>query len=292
MSKLQRSGNARRTAVAAALLAAVGAGSAAAAVVDFQSTVVVGPTGSPAVNGAALLTALSGISASAGSPVLLKIEPGVYDVGITPMVMKEYVDVEGSGRGVTLIQGAVVDAFSAAQGVVTVVAHSELRGLTVENAASGVGSDSAAIVLRPGARASDVAAVATGAADINRAILATAAYLSGTATPSLLDVTATAATRAVQVVYPGLNAENLTAIGDQALFVSSGPVSLRDSVVRGSDFSVLVANLTLHADFVSTQIDGDVTCPKGAVCRCVGSYDGDLNKLDSDCRPPPGRRPF
>jgi hypothetical protein len=50
---------------------------------------------------------LSGITdASPDNPYLLKIEPGVYDLGSSPLVMKQWVDVEGSGEGVTTITRA------------------------------------------------------------------------------------------------------------------------------------------------------------------------------------------
>ncbi len=86
---------------------------------------------------------------------------------------------------------------------------------------------------------------------------------------------------------------NLTVTGQQGMLVSSGPlVTLRDSVVRGTEFGVLVTNLVTAADFVATRLlDGELTCPAG-VCRCVAAYDGDLRRLDPDCRLPPGRRPF
>lgn len=55
--------------------------------------------GSPSSNGTNLLAALASITtASASSPWLLKIEPGLYDLGSSQLVAKAYVDFEGSGR--------------------------------------------------------------------------------------------------------------------------------------------------------------------------------------------------
>ncbi|HET9316919.1 MAG TPA: hypothetical protein VFQ51_15105 [Vicinamibacteria bacterium] len=95
-------------------------------------TVVVRPVGTAAQNGTALVTALIGITtASATNPWLLKIEPGTYDVGPTPLIMKPFVDIEGSGEGVTRITGT--GQTTNALGTVHAVTDSELRDLTVEN---------------------------------------------------------------------------------------------------------------------------------------------------------------
>lgn len=73
----------------------------------YRRTVVVSPIGTDTENGAALLNALAGITdASAATPYLLHIEPGVYDLITTTLQMKSYVDMEGSGENVTTITAA------------------------------------------------------------------------------------------------------------------------------------------------------------------------------------------
>ena len=94
--------------------------------------VVVSPVGSHAENGTALLSALASISPDQDNPYLLKIEPGVYDVGASQFQTKQYLDVEGSGQGVTKIRGNYVRV-GALSGFVQIVSYSELRMLTVEN---------------------------------------------------------------------------------------------------------------------------------------------------------------
>jgi hypothetical protein len=98
----------------------------------FVTTVVVSPVGTPAENGAALLAALAGITdASASKPYLLKLEPGIYDVGATTLVAKDFVDIEGSGRDVTTVQGEIS---SAGDGVIAIsTSNLEVRDLTVLN---------------------------------------------------------------------------------------------------------------------------------------------------------------
>jgi hypothetical protein len=100
---------------------------------SYTRTVIVSPTGTPSENGTALKNALSGITdASETNPYLLKIEPGVYDLGAAPgLVMKPWVDVEGSGEGVTTLTatGGVPWTDATVQGA----SNAELRFLTVKN---------------------------------------------------------------------------------------------------------------------------------------------------------------
>jgi hypothetical protein len=98
----------------------------------YVRTVVVRPVGSATANGTALLNALAGITtASATNPWLLKIEPGIYDVGAGSLVMKPFVDVEGSGETATRITGTGHAANNI--GTVQAVTNSELRFVTVES---------------------------------------------------------------------------------------------------------------------------------------------------------------
>jgi hypothetical protein len=64
---------------------------------------------------------------SMSNPCLLKILPGYYDIGSSSLWMQPYVDIEGSGRDVTLIRSARNEA------VVYGAELAELRSLTVIN---------------------------------------------------------------------------------------------------------------------------------------------------------------
>jgi hypothetical protein len=72
--------------------------------------------------------------ASATNPYLVKIMPGVYDIGNSFLQMKEYVDIEGSGENTTKITGNITLYYS---GVVRGADNAEIRFLTVENTGSG-----------------------------------------------------------------------------------------------------------------------------------------------------------
>jgi len=106
----------------------------------YARTVIVVSGGTPTSNGTNLLSALAAVTtASASNPWLLKVEPGIYDLGVNQLVAKAYVDIEGSGRDATIIT-------SAAQGNggpgATVLVYSgtqaEMRELTVKNTSPGM----------------------------------------------------------------------------------------------------------------------------------------------------------
>lgn len=74
---------------------------------------------------------------STANPCLLKIMPGVYNIGSTSLVMQQYVDLEGSGENVTTITGAVNNSGTYPM---TGVVHShsaEIRMLTIKNIGPG-----------------------------------------------------------------------------------------------------------------------------------------------------------
>lgn len=76
--------------------------------------------------------------ASAANPYLIKVMPGDYDLGLHGQIwMKPYVDIEGSGRGVTRVF-ATNDGWSPGGVIVmTNAVPNEVRDITVESRASG-----------------------------------------------------------------------------------------------------------------------------------------------------------
>lgn len=68
---------------------------------------------------------------SAANHCLLRIAPGTYNVGASPLVMTENVDVEGAGRGTTVISGAVPGT-----GTIHTASDAVLRDLTVHGSGS------------------------------------------------------------------------------------------------------------------------------------------------------------
>ncbi len=120
--------------------------------------------GDHTASGTALLNALAAINnASATKRYLLKLEPGIYDLGSTELVMKPYVDIEGSGQQTTVIQGTG-NADPGVTAVVEGAASSELRNLQVKSTGSPTLPISIAILVPDGAdtRIVDVTAVSGG----------------------------------------------------------------------------------------------------------------------------------
>jgi len=100
---------------------------------------------------------------------LLKIMPGVYTV-TSPVVMRQFIDIEGSGENVTKITSALSSPTQFFT-VATVIGadNSELRFLTVENTSTG---DSTVAILNLSASPSilHVSAISNGAIYFNYAI--------------------------------------------------------------------------------------------------------------------------
>jgi len=71
----------------------------------YARTVIVNSGASETANGTTLLNALAGITtALANNQYLLKIEPGIYDLGTASLAMKPFVDIEGSGELATVVK--------------------------------------------------------------------------------------------------------------------------------------------------------------------------------------------
>ena len=98
----------------------------------FKNTIFVSTGASETESGTALLNALNGITdAAADNRYLLKLEPGIYNLGTTSLVMKAYVDIEGSGMTATVIKSNVYYTGTSLKGAVVGEDTSELRYLTI-----------------------------------------------------------------------------------------------------------------------------------------------------------------
>ncbi|OGQ09976.1 MAG: hypothetical protein A3G39_09360 [Deltaproteobacteria bacterium RIFCSPLOWO2_12_FULL_43_16] len=114
------------------------------------------------------VTAMNNLSAwcgtpSATNPCLLKIMPGVYNIGANSLQMQNYVDIEGSGEDVTKITGNAGTIYTA---VVNGASNAEIRFLTVEN--TGAANEICAIYnVNPSAKITNVTVITTGGAASN-----------------------------------------------------------------------------------------------------------------------------
>ena len=126
---------------------------------DIGTIVIVSPKpgDTPQANGTALLNNLGDIDADANNPYLIKLGPGIYDIGPSSLQMKQYVDIEGSGENTTIITGHIDTGTS---GVVRGSSHAELRFLTVRN--TGGGDNAIAIYNWGTTKITNVTATAAG----------------------------------------------------------------------------------------------------------------------------------
>ncbi|HSS78338.1 MAG TPA: hypothetical protein VLV54_16535 [Thermoanaerobaculia bacterium] len=82
-----------------AIAALAGSLPASAQTAPYSRTVIVPANSTATANGTALLAAVAGLSPAPSytNRWLIKLEPGVYNVGTSPVVLSQYVDIEGSG---------------------------------------------------------------------------------------------------------------------------------------------------------------------------------------------------
>ena len=91
-------------------------------------TLVVSPTPEdPIAGGTSLMNTILGITeASASNRYLVKLEPGIYDIGANALTIGDFVDLEGSGERITTIRGSGTE-------VIWLADNAELRSFSVES---------------------------------------------------------------------------------------------------------------------------------------------------------------
>jgi hypothetical protein len=242
----------------------------------YKRTVLVSPVGTDAENGTALLNALAGITdASATNRYLLAIEPGTYDVGTTPLAMKQFVDVEGSGRRPTQIVGHVVGT-GGLSGAVLLASFSELRSLAVLNTVSAQPFSTA--IYGTGvtfSRIFEVIAAAGGgtsltvAAKLNDSSLVSidqsslSANGTGGDTYGLYPLASSQPT----IVYSSVSGSGGSALDRGVRAVDGSTVAIDWSTIRGTDGSI---DLSDSVGFIAdTKLGGAAT---GGTYYCVGVF--------------------
>ncbi len=241
--------------------------------------------GTAVQNGAALKNALASITnASTTTPYLLKIEPGVYDVGSsnTPFQMKSWVDIEGSGEGVTTItaSGSNFPSNATVQGA----ANAELRFLTVKNTG---GADYATALAVGGGpfRLTQMTASASGGSHTG-----TSVQLCCGGAVVLDEVTANAQgsnrNEAVGVVSNAdvtLKDVIVTASGgtfDRGIDNDSGTVEVNHSTISSGQIPIRnLATIRVGA----SQLEGPPVLNQGGTLTCAGVYDENYTFFANTC---------
>jgi hypothetical protein len=176
-------------------------------------------TPDPVASGTALLTALNGIpisgndAPSATNPWLVKIGPGIYDIGSQIVLMMPFVNIEGSGENATVITASGCTSCSN-YGTLIGSSNTELRQLTVRNT-GGAAYATAITGVHGSMKIESVTADASGGTSQTIGILITSD------SPILKNVTA------IAVPNPGSEA--------YGIWVSGGSPTIRDSSASASD---------------------------------------------------------
>jgi hypothetical protein len=100
--------------------------------VKYAQVVVVAKSGGDSTNPASAVAAIT--DASATKPYLVKVMPGVYNIGSTSVVMKPYIELEGSGdTSVITSSAAGIDDWTCNAGTVNMANNSAIRDIKIVN---------------------------------------------------------------------------------------------------------------------------------------------------------------
>ena len=250
--------------------------------------------------------------ATALRPYLIRIAPGLYNE-TSPVTLESFVDVEGSGQGITTVTCACGSSvFGAAAATVSAGNISaEIRHLTINNTgpsdyslgvltlgvtnesfsmlhvtvnATGTASNYTVFNSASSPAMNNVTATATGGTGNNNGVA------NGSASPSMNNVTATA-TGGTGNNYgvdnftssPSMNNVTATASGGTLSRgvnnQSSSSPTIRNSSLTGSTNSIRNDSGSA-SDVADTILNGVAT---GGTLRCVGVYDTTFTSLSSSC---------
>jgi YVTN family beta-propeller protein len=250
---------------------------------------------------------------SESNPCLLKIMPGVYNIGASSVVMQPYIDIEGSGENVTLIQGNPAGGW----GVVDGANNAELRFLTVKN--TGGSSWSTAISNSSASpRLTNLTAIASGGTTWNACVYnygssptmthmtinseAAGSWSIGifnkeSSSPLLTNIRidATGGTawstginndkssptiNDVSITTACANGYDCNSVG--VISSTSGTVRIYNSVIK-ANWQTVSSGSGVTTRVAHTQLDGGSAAGTGTL-TCVGAYNGNFTALGTNCQ--------
>ena len=196
---------------------------------------------------------------STNNPCLLMIMPGVYNIGSNSLMMHPYVDIEGSGEGMTKISGTID---SGTAGVVVGASNAELRHLTVENAGADNVYSFVLYNLNVSPKISHVSLHASATGEAN-------AIYNETSFLTLSDVTIT--TSSNNVCRGLMNRDSTTVIMNAK--ITTGPACSGDGIYNDSRSIAGTSLLAKGVDIVVSNLAG----------QCYGIYNdsGTIELLNS-----------
>jgi hypothetical protein len=257
-------------------------------------TVLVSPLGTDFQNGSALLAALASITdASAAKRYLIKVEPGNYDLVGRRLVMKPFVDIEGSGPQSTRLL-TQHDAFA---GSIAAAADSQLRDLGVSAFFSRDGTSEVLYVSEsPRFVLDNVEVVADGA--FIAGVIGVHIYggpvtvknssitLRGAACDSSSCLREPVRTNSAQVTfeYSKLSAETMSS-NSTGLHAFSSSVGFAWGTISaaGGGKGLRGFGSTTFVGVHSSRLLGGALSESSAILKCAGTFDEDLNAVGGTC---------
>jgi hypothetical protein len=253
-------------------------------------------------------------TASATNRYLVKVLPGVYDVGEGAIHMQPYVDMEGSGEGVTVLRGC-----GSPQAVIWAAGNSEIRSLTVDagcpgrNWASGIYAeynDAQGVLKHVTVRASsDAFNGATNPIGLYRSPMrlesvTVSASGAGMDTWAIRLAQSDTVLENVQILAPGGSRTNtalwcggsnvrlvnssVEASGPNAIAFQVAPMPsdspngllrIEHSAIVSSGIAIFAAQVPLYIG--ASRIEGSVQVWEyGGSVKCIGAYDGSFAPLN------------
>ncbi|MBI4710219.1 MAG: hypothetical protein HY759_03830 [Nitrospirae bacterium] len=208
----------------------------------YRRVVVVAPSGGDFTSPVDAVNSIT--DASATNPYLVKIMPGVYDLGGNGIQMKSYVDIEGSGENITKIIGGIGGADNA-----------EVRFLTFQSDSGGMSNFS----------------VSPKITNYHGVVNA-----GGNGSPKLTNVSITTAGNYSVGVFSGatpLTMDNVKIISENfAVYTPffGTTVTIQKSSVKGVN---AIANNGSTVNVALTKVDGYIT---GGLQGCYNIYDANF----------------
>jgi YVTN family beta-propeller protein len=247
---------------------------------------------------------------SASNPCLLKIMPGVYNIGASSVIMQPFIDIEGSGENVTVIQGNNNGA------IVNGANNSELRFLTVRHT-GGTSTATAIYNSNASPRITNVSAIASGATDWNACIensgsspvmtnVSVTSNVSGdvwcvgisnisSSAPLISNVSMSVSGSGTRIIgiYNLASSPTIrnsiisitadTGEGTGVASYTSGTVRISESAIHGATDSTVNAQEGVTTLVANTQLNGGSVSGTGFF-QCVGAYNGSFTALGTNCR--------
>jgi hypothetical protein len=241
----------------------------------YTHTFIISPDADPVQAGRVLRQTVAAITdASATNPYLIKIEPGVYDLEGNSLFMVPYVDVEGSGEGVTTITAAI----GSGSGAVVGANNTELRQLTVKNTGEA-GQQVVAIFSQSASiRLNQVTAIASGGAE-NYGVHTS----NGTVGMRYVTATATGGAQSFGVInFNSVMTVTNSALTGSDAAVNYGLVSTAGGAMRMNSSTVTATGGTIAIGvriYNGTHTLADMTISATGGAQSTGIYNGQKSSL-------------